>query len=170
VVLDARRPIPGLADSKQVAPARRTALAALIRAHATGWAIACAEPAEIDALNILQATLLAMRRAVLALGAAPTAIWVDGNQLPELAGLGVPLRAVVGGDATVAAISAASILAKTARDAVMIRLAGEYPGYGFERHMGYPTAEHLQALARLGPCPAHRRTFGPVRRALARHG
>ena len=166
VVLDPRRPIAGLADSKVLTPARREALAQQIRERALCWSVAAAEPAEIDALNILNATLQAMRRAVLALQPSPQAVWVDGNRLPEFeAGHGFALRAVVGGDARVAALSAASILAKTARDARMRELALEHPGYGFERHMGYPTREHFEALARLGPCAVHRRSFAPVARA-----
>ena len=162
VVLDPRQPIAGLADSKVLSPARREALALQIRERALCWSVVAVEPAEIDALNILRASLLAMRRAVLALQPQPQAVWVDGNQLPDLDGHGFALRAVVGGDARVAEISAASILAKTARDARMRELALEYPGYGFERHMGYPTREHFAALARLGPCAVHRRSFAPV--------
>lgn len=154
----------GLADSKQLSAARREALALRIREGACGWAVAWATVEEIDRLNILQATFLAMQRAVEGLAAAPTEVWVDGNRAPRWA---YTTRCVVGGDATVPAISAASILAKTARDAVMRDLADAHPGYGFERHAGYPTAAHLQALERLGPSPVHRRTFGPVARLLA---
>ena len=162
VVLDPRRPIAGLADSKVLSSARREALALQIRERALCWSVVAVEPAEIDAINILRASLQAMRRAVLALHPVPQAVWVDGNQLPDFDGHGFLLRAVVGGDARVAAISAASILAKTARDARMRELALEHPGYGFERHKGYPTREHFEALARLGPCPVHRRSFAPV--------
>ncbi|MBM3596415.1 MAG: ribonuclease HII, partial [Alphaproteobacteria bacterium] len=160
------RPIPGLADSKRLSPAARERLAVLIRRDALAWAIAFEEAAEIDAGNILQATLRAMARAVEALSGRPRAVWIDGNQVPP--GLSQPALAVIGGDDRVAAISAASILAKTARDARMDDLARQWPGYGFERHRGYPTADHLQALARLGPCPEHRRSFAPVARLCAR--
>ncbi len=154
----------GLADSKQLTAARREVLGVRIRAEARAWAVAWATVEEIDRLNILQATFLAMRRAVEALATAPVEVWVDGNRAPRWA---YTTRCVVGGDAKVPAISAASILAKTARDAVMRDLADAHPGYGFERHAGYPTAAHLQALERLGPSPVHRRTFGPVARLLA---
>ncbi len=168
VVLDPDRPIAGLADSKLLSATRREALALQIREQALCWSVVAVEAAEIDAINILRASLQAMRRAVLSLQPLPRAVWVDGNQLPDLDGHGFALRAVVGGDARVAAISAASILAKTARDARMRELALEHPGYGFERHMGYPTREHFEALARLGPCAVHRRSFGPVARAYDR--
>lgn len=164
VILDGGRPIPGLADSKALSPRRRDGLAVLIRQDAAAWAIASASVEEIDRLNILQATMLAMRRAVEALSRVPEAVLVDGNRCPMLA---VPARAIVRGDATVAAISAASILAKTARDAEMLVLHGSYECYGFDRHKGYPTAEHLEALRRFGPSPHHRRSFAPVRSALS---
>ncbi|WP_425451048.1 ribonuclease HII [Thioalbus denitrificans] len=163
VILDPARPIEGLADSKRLSARRREALAALIRDRALAWAVASASPAEIDRLNILHATLLAMQRAVAGLEPAAERVLVDGNRCPVLP---CPVEAVVGGDASVAAISAASILAKVARDADCVRLDGDYPGYGFAAHKGYPTAVHLEALARLGPCPEHRRSFAPVRRAL----
>ena len=163
VILDPARPIVGLADSKALSPGRRERLAEEIRARAFAWSLASAEADEIDRVNILQATLSAMARAVTALALRPDEVLVDGNRLPRL---DVPARAVVRGDATVPAISAASILAKTARDARLAELDGLYPGYGFARHKGYPTADHLQALARLGPCPEHRRSFAPVRAAL----
>lgn len=166
VVLDPDRPIQGLADSKTLSPARREALAELIRNRACRWAIVAVEPEEIDAVNILKASLLAMRRAVMLLDPAPAAVWVDGNMLPDFAGQAFSTRAVVQGDARVAAISAASILAKTARDACMRDLALRHPGYGFERHMGYATPEHFAALARLGPCEIHRRSFAPVAMTL----
>lgn len=165
VILESSRPIPGLADSKRLSPAARERLALLIRRDAAAWAIAFEEAAEIDAGNILQATLRAMARAVEALSGHPRAVWIDGNQVPP--GLSQPALAVIGGDDRVAAISAASILAKTARDARMDDLARQWPGYGFERHRGYPTADHLQALRRLGPCPEHRRSFAPVARLCA---
>ncbi len=167
VVLDPRRPIDGLADSKRLSAGRRVALAAAIRARALCWAVAYASEAEIDRLNILRASLLAMRRAVFVLGPAVREAWVDGNQRPDLAPRQYAVRAVIGGDARVPAISAASILAKTARDARMLELAQSHPGYGFDQHMGYPTPAHLAALERLGPCAAHRRSFAPVARCLA---
>ena len=162
VMLDPRRPVEGLKDSKQLSAKRRDELAALIRERAVAHALGRAEIAEIDQLNILQATLLAMRRAVAALAAQPERVFVDGNRCPEL---DVPTVAVVGGDALLAPISAASILAKTARDAEMVRLAAEFPGYGFERHKGYGTQAHLAALRALGPCPIHRLSYAPVRLA-----
>jgi ribonuclease HII len=162
VILDPARPIDGLRDSKALTPARREALAALIRERALAWALGRAEVEEIDAHNILRATLLAMERAVLALPVAPERVLVDGNQCPRVPW---PVEAVVGGDALVPAISAASILAKVARDAEMVELDARYPGYGLAVHKGYPTREHREALARLGPSPIHRRSFGPVARA-----
>ncbi|MCU0936266.1 MAG: ribonuclease HII [Gammaproteobacteria bacterium] len=165
VILDPARPIDGLRDSKALAPARREALAALIRERALAWALGRAEVEEIDAHNILRATLLAMARAVHALPVAPERVLVDGNQCPEVPW---PVEAVVGGDARVPAISAASILAKVARDAEMVELDARYPGYGLAGHKGYPTREHLEALARLGPSPIHRRSFAPVAKASRR--
>jgi ribonuclease HII len=164
VILDPLRPIEGLRDSKQLSPRRREALAARVRERALAWAIAQASVAEIDALNILRATLLAMRRAVAALPVAPALALVDGNRAPQL---DCAVRTLVGGDALEPAISAASILAKTARDALMLELHDRHPGYGFDRHKGYGSALHLEALRRLGPCDAHRRSFAPVRSALA---
>jgi ribonuclease HII len=159
VILDPRRPIGGLRDSKRLSARQRECLAVEIRARAIGWAIGEADVAEIDEINILQATLLAMRRAVAALSIAPGEAWVDGNRCPDLPCV---TRAIVGGDRSVAAISAASILAKTARDAQLVELDHRYPGYGFAQNKGYGTPAHLAALAHRGPCPAHRRTFGPV--------
>lgn len=159
VILDAARPLPGLRDSKLLTAAARARLAVDIRAGAIAWCVAHADVAEIDELNILQATLLAMRRAVEGLAIAPGEVLVDGNRCPRL---GCKVRAIVGGDRLVAAISAASILAKTVRDALLVELDALHPGYGFARHKGYGTPEHLAALDRLGPCPAHRRTFAPV--------
>jgi len=167
VILDPGRPIAGLRDSKQLSPARREALALEIRARATAWQIACSDVAEIDALNILQASLLAMRRAIQALEPAAQFALIDGNQVPRLA---IPARAIVGGDALEPAICAASILAKTHRDALMRALDAEYPGYGFASHVGYPTPEHLARLRALGPCAAHRRSFAPVRALLGPAG
>jgi ribonuclease HII len=163
VMLDPARPIEGLRDSKQLSAARREALARQIRQRALAWAIAAASVEEIDAINILQASLLAMRRAIERLDPAPRWALIDGNQLPRLT---IPARAIVGGDASEPAIAAASILAKTFRDALMRRLAARHPGYGFEHHAGYGTAAHLEALRRLGPCAIHRRSFAPVRAAL----
>jgi len=159
VILDPGRPIDGLRDSKLLTAAARDRLAIAIRARARAWCVACADVAEIDALNILQATLLAMRRAIDGLGVPPDEALVDGNHCPMLA---CRARAIVKGDRDVAVISAASILAKTARDAVLVDLDRTYPGYGFARNKGYGTAEHLVALERLGPSPVHRRSFAPV--------
>lgn len=166
VMLPADLTIPGLTDSKRLSARRREALAEIIRQQALAWSVGEASVAEIDTLNILQATMLAMRRAVAGLSLVPDEIQVDGNCLPQP--LPCTARAVVGGDATVACISAASILAKTHRDAMLVALDARYPGYGFARHKGYGTREHLAALAELGPTPEHRRSFAPVRRALQR--
>lgn len=162
VILDPGQPIEGLADSKRLSERRREALAEAIHARAIAVGVGRAEVEEIDRINILQASLLAMRRAVLALGTAPELVLVDGNRCPE----GLPCRAeaVIKGDQRVAVISAASIVAKVARDREMVALDAEYPGYGLAGHKGYPSPAHLQALARLGPSPVHRRSFGPVRR------
>jgi len=160
VVLDPAHPVEGLADSKQLSARRREALAASIRARARAWAVASASVEEIDALNILQASMLAMRRAVASLAMTPQLVLVDGLHCPSLA---VPARGVVRGDATVAEISAASILAKVARDADMQVLHRIHPQYGFDRHKGYPTAAHLAALRVHGVSTVHRRTFAPVR-------
>lgn len=164
VILDPERPIEGLTDSKKLTAAQREGLAEQIRERALAWALGRAEAAEIDTLNILQATMLAMQRAVAALPVTPTSVLIDGNRCPALP---MPAQAVVKGDATVPAISAASILAKVARDAEMQALAQQYPGYGFAKHKGYPTPEHLEALQRLGPLPEHRRSFAPVRALLS---
>jgi ribonuclease HII len=164
VILDPARRIRGLDDSKQLAESVRLDLAERIRSRALAWAVASASVAEIDSLNILQATLLAMRRAVEALTVAPALALVDGLHCPPLL---MKARAIVDGDARVKAISAASILAKTARDAEMVRLAAQYPQYGFERHKGYPTPEHLELLQRFGPCELYRRSFAPVRALLS---
>lgn len=163
VMLEDPPPIQGLADSKKLSAKRREALAEEIRRRAVCWAVASASVEEIDRLNILQATLLAMRRAVEALDPQPASIEVDGLHVPRVV---MPARAVVRGDATVPAISAASILAKVARDAAMHALHLAHPQYGFDRHKGYGTALHLEALRRLGPTPAHRQSFAPVREAL----
>jgi ribonuclease HII len=164
VILDYERPIEGLADSKKLSEKKREYLAEQIREHALAWAVARAEAEEIDSINILQASLLAMRRAVENLSPAPSEALIDGLHCPKLA---MPCRAIVKGDSSVAEISAASILAKTARDAEMRRLHLEYPQYGFDRHKGYPTALHLEALRRHGASAIHRRSFAPVRLAIA---
>ncbi len=165
VILDPARPIPGLADSKVLTPVQRENLAEAIQARALAWALGRAEVEEIDAVNILQATLLAMQRAVATLTPKPELALVDGNRAPRL---GCRVKTIVKGDATVAAISAASILAKVARDAEMCKLDTNYPGYGFARHKGYPTVGHLAALDRLGVSPVHRRSFGPIQSRLLR--
>jgi len=162
VILDPTAIPAGLADSKQLSPGRRDALAARIRESALAWSLAWADAAEIDTLNILHATMLAMRRAVLGLAVRPHHVQIDGNRCPRL---DCTVEAIVGGDARVQAISAASIVAKVTRDRYMERLDAVYPGYGFERHKGYPTRSHREALADLGPCPAHRRSFRPVEQA-----
>lgn len=159
VILDPLNPISGLNDSKKLSAKRRDALAVEIRAKALAWSVAEASVEEIDRINILQASLLAMRRAVEGLKIAPEKALIDGNRCPQL---GCPAEAVVGGDGKVASIAAASILAKTVRDAGMLLLHAEYPMYGFDRHMGYPTAFHLQALREHGPSPVHRRSYAPV--------
>jgi len=163
VILDPTRPIPGLKDSKKLPEPSRVRLAGEIRAHALAWSVAWATEEEIDRLNILHATLLAMRRAVLGLRPAAAQALIDGNRCPELP---IPARAIVRGDASEPCISAASILAKTERDKEMRRLADIYPDYGFDRHAGYPTPEHLAALEFHGPSPIHRKSFGPVKRIL----
>lgn len=163
VVLDPRRPIAGLRDSKKLAPGRRAALAEAIRRSAAAWALGRAEVEEIDQLNILQASLLAMARAVAALGVRPDRVLVDGCHCPPVE---LAVEAIIGGDDRVPEIAAASILAKTARDAEMVRLDALYPLYGFDRHKGYPTQEHLAALGRHGVSPVHRRSFAPVRALL----
>ena len=160
VVLHPERPIAGLRDSKALTATQREELAAHIRERAFAWALGRAEVQEIDRINILRASLVAMRRAVDALAADVRLVYVDGNIAPALA---CPTVAVVGGDAKVPAISAASIVAKVARDAEMRAASQRYPGYGFERHKGYATPSHLAALRRLGPTPLHRRSFAPVR-------
>ena len=163
VILDPRRPVTGLRDSKKLSAARREQLALEIREHALAWSVARATVAEIDEHNILQASLLAMHRAVLALAPQPAYVLVDGNRLPRWE---YASEAVVKGDDRVPAIAAASILAKVQRDRELVALEQLYPGYGFAAHKGYPTARHLEALRRLGVTPVHRRTFGPVRALL----
>lgn len=167
VILDPARPIVGLADSKKLSEKTRERLAVEIREKALAWAIASASVEEIDRINILQATLLAMQRAVVTLSTIPDEVLVDGNRLPTF---DVPARAIIGGDASIAEISAASILAKTARDTEMRRLHATAPHYGLDRHKGYGTATHLAALQRHGAAPFHRRSFAPVRKVLEGQG
>jgi ribonuclease HII len=168
VLLDPARPIAGLRDSKKLAPRRREQLALLVRERALDFGIGVAQVEEIDALNILQATLLAMRRAVQCLSHRPDTIIIDGNKAPYLADLvkDCPIQTLPRADDLVPAVSAASILAKCWRDAHMLELDRQYPGFGLAQHCGYPTAAHLAALARLGPTPIHRRSFAPVRSLL----
>lgn len=163
VILDPARPIDGLNDSKKLTERARDRLAPLIRERALAWAVAEASVAEIDRLNILHATMLAMQRAVAGLALVPDLVRVDGNRCPVLS---VACEAVVKGDATVPAIAAASILAKTVRDAQLMALDAAHPEYGFAQHKGYPTADHLAALRRHGVLACHRRSFGPVRKLL----
>jgi ribonuclease HII len=163
VILDPERPISGLADSKALSEKRREELAEVIRERALAWSLGRAEVEEIDRLNILQATLLAMQRAVAGLPVPPEHVLVDGNRCPQFP---CSAEAVIGGDRRVPVISAASIIAKVARDREMVELDRDYPGYGLARHKGYPTKIHLAALERLGVSPIHRRSFGPVRRLL----
>ncbi len=164
VILDPSRPIGGLRDSKKITPAGRHRLAQEIREKALAWAVASASVEEIEQINILHASLLAMHRAILALEPSAEEALIDGNRCPP--GLLIPAKAIIKGDALVPAISAASILAKTDRDLEMARLATCYPGYGFDQHAGYPTAAHLKALESLGPTPIHRVNFGPVKKIL----
>lgn len=166
VILDPSRPISGLKDSKKLSEKRREELAVEIREKALAWSLGRAERIEIDEINILKATMLAMQRAVNGLKEHPDFVLVDGNRCPMLT---YPCQAVVKGDALVPAISAASILAKVTRDAEMQRLHERYPQYGFAEHKGYPTAKHLAALKEFGPILEHRRSFGPVREALSHH-
>jgi len=164
VILEPSRPVAGLADSKVLSPARREALATTIRTHSLAWGLGWADAAEIDTLNILQATMLAMQRALAALTVPPQHVIIDGNRCPDLSGLAFEctVEAIVKGDSLVPSVSAASILAKVARDQHMRVLDGRYPGYGLADHKGYPTAVHIAALRRLGPSPVHRRSFAPV--------
>jgi ribonuclease HII len=163
VILDPDRPIEGLRDSKKLDATRREALYELIREKALACAVVAVPAADIDRLNILQATLLGMRLALEKLSPAPLLALVDGNRTPQV---NCAVRAIVGGDGLEPAISAASILAKVTRDRIMLELHRRHPGYGFDRHKGYPTQDHLQRLAQLGPCDEHRRSFAPVREAL----
>jgi len=165
VILDPARQITGLRDSKQLEARVRGDLAEQIRGRSLAWAIGWVDAGEIDVLDILQASLLAMRRALLGLAITPAHVCVDGNRCPAVSMLGFActVEAIVGGDARVAVISAASILAKSSRDAWMTRVARAYPGYGFERHKGYPTPEHRRLLERRGPCRLHRHSFSPLK-------
>jgi len=168
VILDDERPVLGLADSKRLTPAQRDRVARAVRTEARAFAIALAEPAEIDSINVLEASLLAMARAIAKLAIVPALVRVDGLQTPRYSDSALPfeIEAVVRGDESVPAISAASILAKVCRDRLMRRWHRRYPAYGFDRHKGYPTPAHIAALAVHGPCPIHRRTFSPVRDCL----
>jgi len=165
VILDSRTTIAGLADSKKLAAATREALASEIMSKALSWSVAWADAHEVDSLNILHATMLSMRRALIGLRLRPHRILVDGNRLPDLriGGECIAGDAIVGGDDKVDAISAASILAKVRRDEIMISIDQLYPGYGFAQHKGYGTIKHCESLSRLGPCPEHRWSFSPVR-------
>ena len=170
VILDPRRPITGLRDSKRLTPERRTALAREIRAKSLAFALAAADHAEVDALNVLEASMIAMRRAVLALRRRPDHVIVDGNRVPALddGETRYSVEARVKGDQSVPSVSAASILAKVCRDRLMCRSDRRFPGYAFASNKGYPTRAHLEALERLGPCAIHRMTFAPVGAVLAR--
>lgn len=167
VILDPARPLVGLDDSKKLSERKREALASAIKEGAIAWAVAWATVEEIDSLNILQASLLAMRRAVARLDREPMAALVDGNVCPSL---NCPVTAIVKGDGSVAPIAAASILAKTSRDAEMRRLDALYPQYGLAKHMGYPTAAHLQALREFGAAAIHRKSYAPVRKVIEGEG
>ncbi len=163
VILDAQRPIVGLADSKKLSAKKREALFALICERALAFHVASASVTEIDTLNILQATMLAMQRAVAGLSIKPTLVKIDGNRCPAL---DLPAIAIIGGDGCVDSISAASILAKVTRDKMLAQLHLAHPEYGFAQHMGYGTVQHLAALKKHGPCMHHRRSFAPVRKSL----
>ena len=163
VILDPKCPIAGLADSKALSAGKRERLALEIKERALAWSLGWSSEAEIDEINILQASLLAMQRAVQGLAIAPQHVQVDGNKCPRL---NCSVEAIVKGDQTVPAISAASIVAKVTRDQFMVELDTEYPGYGFAKHKGYPSKEHFDSLQRLGPSAVHRRSFGPVRAVL----
>lgn len=163
VILDPTKPIKGLTDSKKLSASRRESLASQIRECSVAWTIAYATVEEIDQINILQATLLAMQRAVQGLATQPSEVWIDGNRAPKLA---MTVKTFIKGDLHHAPISAASILAKTARDASLEQLHANYPQYAFDQHKGYGTALHMARLKEFGPCPAHRRSFAPVRACL----
>lgn len=167
VILHPKRPVDGLADSKKLTPGRRELIAKDICQRALSWNVSWADPSEIDAINVLSATMLAMRRAILGLAVVPDCVAVDGNRLPDLGfeRFSVAGHAIVGGDDKIASISAASILAKTTRDRIMRDLDSVYPDYEFARHKGYPTELHRRKLFEIGPCSEHRRSFAPVRAA-----
>ena len=166
VLLAPGQVLAGVRDSKQLSATQREALVERIHGSALDWSIGVATQTEIDALNILHATMLAMSRAFAGLRRRPDLVQIDGNRAPRLEGFAGPVQTVIGGDRSCPAISAASILAKVHRDQLMMELHAEYPAYGFDRHKGYPTAEHRAALLSLGPCPAHRRSFAPVRAVM----
>ena len=166
VILDPRRPVEGLDDSKRLTAARRRRIARTIRCDALAWAVAAATVTEVDELNVLEATMTAMVRAVAKLRAAPARILVDGNRVPQFPDRRYIVEAVVRGDQSVPSISAASILAKVCRDRLMLRFDRQFPAYGFARNKGYPTESHLETLSRLGPCRIHRRSFAPVDASL----
>lgn len=163
VILDPMRPIDGLRDSKKLTEASRERLAAEIKERALDWSVTHATVEEIDELNILQATMLAMKRAISGLTVRPSLVLVDGNRVPRI---DLPVNAIIQGDDKIAAISAASIIAKTTRDHWLVELDERYPEYGFAKHKGYGTKEHLEALAKYGPLPVHRKSFGPVKQAI----
>ncbi len=163
VILDFNKPISGLADSKKLSEKRRSQLSLEIKEYSVSWAVGRAEVAEIDSINILQATLLAMKRAVQGLIITPDLVRIDGNQKPDLS---LQMETIIRGDESVAEISAASILAKVTRDLEMQALDAAYPQYGFKKHKGYPTKAHVAALIEYGACPIHRQSFGPVKRLL----
>lgn len=165
VILNPLNPIEGLRDSKKLTPSERNALAPIIQERSLAWSVAFATVEEIDSMNILEATLLAMKRAVLGLSIRPTILLIDGNRMPHMP---YRIQTIIKGDDRIPEISAASILAKTAHDALFKRYAKEYPGYGFEHHMGYGTAEHMAAIERLGVLPIHRKTFEPIASRLAK--
>ena len=165
VILDPERPIDGLTDSKKLSAKRREQLAEQIRDNATAWRVISIDSVQIDRINILQATMRAMQQAVAQLDTTPEHVFIDGNRCPLMA---IPATAIIKGDFRVAEISAASILAKVERDAQMLTLHESYPQYGFDKHKGYPTKAHFEALAEHGPCPEHRRSYAPVRRAVAK--
>ncbi|RPD87286.1 ribonuclease HII [Neisseria weixii] len=165
VILPEHYDLPRLTDSKKLSEKRRDELAAMIKAQAVAWCVASADPSEIHQFNILHATMLAMKRAVQGLAVQPGKVWIDGNRVPK--DLGIEAEAVIKGDSKIMVVSAASVLAKTARDAEMYALAERYPQYGFDKHKGYGTAQHLAALQQFGVLPEHREDFAPVRALLA---
>ena len=165
MILDPENPVDGLNDSTKLSARRREQLAGQVRDRAIAWSVVSVDAEQIDRINILQATMLAMQQAVEQLSVPPQHVFIDGNRCPQI---NLPATAIIKGDARIAAISAASILAKVERDAQMLALHETYPQYGFDKHKGYPTKAHFEALAEHGPCPEHRRSYAPVRRAVAR--